>query len=211
MNVKKAALLLALFFATALASTALSSNAWAQEGALSPGKRYTDPMVFEIEGDMDLAVMLEDEDLDDSDGKQLIFNLSPMFGLFVVKGLEIGAFPTLMIQWQAGGDDSLTTVAGGAGILLRYVIDLRNIVFPFIGVRMAALGGQTKIDVSGFESETDMTILYVGPELGLKVEVSHAVFTVYFRYHFSGTKYEDDDDWDHLHTILFGVGFGLWI
>jgi hypothetical protein len=210
MSSKKGAVILAFVFVAALAATALPSTAMAQEGTLSPGKRYTDPMVFEIEGDMDLAAMIEDEDLDDGDGKQLIFNLSPMFGLFVVKGLEIGAFPTLMIQWQEEGNDSLTTVAGGAGILVRYVIDLRNIVFPFIGVRMAALGGLYKLE-DGWNEELDLTILHVGPELGLKVEVSHAVFTLYFRYHFSGTKYEDIDDWDHLHTILFGVGFGLWI
>jgi hypothetical protein len=211
MNARNASLALAFVFAAALAATALPSAAWAQEGALGPAKRYTDPMTLEFEGDLELSVLMEDEGLDDSDGKQLTFNLSPMIGLFVVKGFEIGAVPTLLLEYLWAGDDSMLTVAGGLGLVLRYVIDLRSIVFPFIGVRMAALGGQVKVKSGDYESDTDLTILNVGPELGLKVEVSHAIFTVYFRYLFSGTKEENNDDWDHLHTILLGVGFGLWI
>jgi hypothetical protein len=63
----------------------------------------------------------------------------------------------------------------------------------------------------GDERSIDMTVLNAGPEVGIKIEVSHAIFSFFFRYLFNGIKYEDVDDWDHTHDIRLGVGFGLWI
>jgi hypothetical protein len=198
-----------LALAVFLFLTAMPSIAGAQ--VASAEKRYTDPMTIEIEGDFDFDAILDDKSLDDSEVKRYSLAFAPAVGLFVVKGLQLGLAPAVQFDMIEDGGDKISSVLGGAYIFLRYVLDLRSIVYPFFGVRMGALGGEDKIESGGAEHSTDSTVLNAGPEVGLKIEVSHAIFTFYFRYLFNGIKYEDIDNWDHKHAIRLGVGFGLWI
>lgn len=198
-----------LALAVFLFLTAMPSIAGAQVQPTE--RRYTDPLTIEIEGDFEFSAVLDDESLDNEEGKQYTLVFSPSIGLFVAKGLELGLAPGVQFQMQEEGDDKVSQVLGGASIFLRYVVDLRSIVFPFFGVRMGAFGGQLKYESGSLEDSTDLTVLNVGPEVGIKIEVSHAIFTFYFRYLFNGIKIEDIKDWDHSHDIRLGVGFGLWI
>jgi len=165
---------------------------------------YTEPFGIEFEGRFQFDANMED----DGDGKQYNLMFGPALGVFLAKGFQIGFIPTLRLTKYTDGED-YTFVAGGAMLLLRYIIDTRSIVFPYFGALMGALGGKTDMGVLG---ENEYTILSVGPETGLKILVAgRAIVTLYLNYQFNSQGDDLDDDWTESHVINLGIGFGFWI
>jgi hypothetical protein len=132
--------------------------------------------------------------------------LSPALGVFVIKGLQIGLAPSFIFYIIGHGNES-KTYAGGMTLFGRYIFDIHSIVFPYVGARMGALGSITE---NGFD--TELTILNIGPEIGIKLLVAQrAIVTIFFNYMFNSMGDEPEDDWREIHNIYMGVAFGFWI
>ena len=133
----------------------------------------------------------------------------------MAKGFQIGAIPTFsftITQDIEDGDNKTTSLYGGLALLFRYIFDLRSIVFPFVGSRMGAYGGEVKSEGSGWlDVSYDITILNIGPHAGIKLVMGKLIVTVFFEYMFNSMKIEDMDDWNEYHTIKFGFELGGWI
>lgn len=167
------------------------------------GRRYTDPLVIELGGEF----MFDGRINDDDDDKEYTFMFGPLLGVFVIKGLQLGGIPSVWFLINDNGRET-TTVLGGLTLFLRYIFDIRSIVFPFVGSKFGALGGESE----HIWGEQSLTVLNIGPEVGIKVLAGKKVIiTIFFEYLFNSMKIEDFDDWQEYHTIRLGAEIGFWV
>jgi hypothetical protein len=188
----------------------MSIEAGAQDRDItaSAQKRYTDPLTVEFLGEIAFNARIDE---DDDKFFQLV--IAPGFGLFVVKGLQLGLQP--QVRFDKSEDETgafFSMVYGGVGIFVNYVIDVKSIVFPYLGVNFAGLGGKTETDTPLGTSESDFNIVEVGPQVGLKVVLgTNGILTLGFSYAFQSWGYEDVDNRSDMHVIWVRTGLGFWL
>lgn len=182
-----------------------------QPGGLEPSvveRGYTDPFTVEVLGEVRFNATIDDDN-------DRLYNLAiaPGIGVFVVKGLQIGLQPQLRLDKAEDEDgDSYSVVYGGAGLFVNYVIDVRSVVFPFVGVVFAALGGESSVDIPTIgTSETRFNVVEIGPQLGVKIVIGNGILTLGFSYAFQTWGYEDLDRRSDRHLFWVGTGLGFWI
>jgi hypothetical protein len=189
-------------------------------------KTFTRPWSAEFEGDMTFSfqqlrtttVVLgtDNEVVGSASGDEKIYSvrLSPALGVFLVKGLQAGIQP-LFVYSQADceaseGFASRTEkeIGGGMDVFLRYVIDTRGSIYPFLGFSIGGIGG--KVEKPWGESGFD--VFEVGPQLGIKFIVGgRGILTLSFSYQFQSFGLESADGREARHTISFGTGLGFWL
>ncbi|MFH1434411.1 MAG: hypothetical protein ABIJ56_01725 [Pseudomonadota bacterium] len=177
-------------------------------------KRYTDPFGVEPSGDFELITHISSNSGNEYTDLQI--GLHPGVGVFVFKGLQIGARIYISFGYHSHENEDLNTLSWGlgGGAFLRYVFDTRSIVFPFIGTE---LGGN--YNKSEFDSGSDYTqnSVMLREQLGIKIVFAgHGILTIAVSYLFQSIGGEDMfgisiEDRYNYHQIVIGTGLGFWI
>jgi len=194
-------------------------------GMLHAG-HYTRPGTVEFEGGVEFsyfhgACYVLDRGSGDEEpvirkGSQDLYRLrlSPGFGFFALRGLQVGLRPIFSYSQQVHeGPEGLEPagskeLGGGAEVFLRYVIGTKSSVFPFIGFSLGGGGGITD-DVLG---ERDFNFIDAGPQMGIKVLLGRrGILTLSFNYWFESYESGAWKGREPRHLISFAAGLGFWL
>lgn len=189
----------------AAAGAAFEASAQDTAGDTAPAqRRYTDQYTVEFLGEVRFNATLEEDD-----DKFFDLAIAPGIGFFMVKGLQIGLQPQFRFQRDVDAEDgALDIFLGGAGLFVNYVIDVRSIVFPFLGVAFAALGGKADSTYGGI----DFNVIDVGPQIGLKIVAGkNGILTLAFSYAFESQADDLSDNRFEMHKFWVGMGIGFWL
>lgn len=176
-------------------------------------KRYTDPLGVEPFGDFELITRVSNNQ--GMEYTNLTLGIYPGVGVFVFKGLQIGARIYISLGYHSYENEDLNTLSWGlgGGAFLRYIFDTQSIVFPFIGTE---LGG--RYDKNEYVSGSDYTqnIIRLTEQIGIKIVFAkHGIFTIAVGYVFRSIGGESAgggslNDRMEFHDIGISTGLGFW-
>jgi hypothetical protein len=140
--------------------------------------------------------------------------VSPGVGVFAVKGLEVVFEPVFIFSQvdyepvEGVPDYGSKEFGGGLDIFVRYVVDTRSAVGPFVGVGFGVTGGKT----CGLLGRRDFNAFGLGPQAGLKfLFARRGILTLSFGYWFESRGEEGARSREERHGVLLGTGLGFWL
>jgi len=140
--------------------------------------------------------------------------VSPGVGFFAVKGLEIVFEPVFIFSQvdyepvDGVPDYGSKEYGGGLDLFIRYVVDTRSAVLPFVGVGFGVTGGKT----CSILGRRDFNAFGLGPQAGLKfLFARRGILTLSFGYWFDSRGEEGERGREERHGVLLGTGLGFWL